>query len=94
MRCGRNTTKGRLVKNNRLIVDDMEYVIDVAYMYGACGRRDNIPWRCNPFSTMSDKNSQWDYGHTNEDEGFHMVDGVDIIRAPRNGTVYRIVTGQ
>lgn len=81
------------MKNNRLIVDDMEYVLDVAYLYGTHARRDNIPWACNPFSAMSDKNSQWDYGHTNEDEGFHVVDGVDIIMAPRNGTVYRIVTG-
>lgn len=78
------------MRNNRLIVDDTEYVLDVAYRRGALDRRNNIPWSCNPFSSMSDKNSQWDYGHSNEDSGLHYVNNVDVIVASQNGTVYKI----
>lgn len=78
------------MKNNKLIIGDTEYVLDAAYRLGASERRWGIPYVNNPYGTLSDKNSQWDYGHTNEDAGFHTVDGVDLVNAVRNGTVYRI----
>lgn len=81
------------MKNNRLIVDDMEYVIDSTYIDGAKSFRERVPFSYNPHSRLSDKNYSWDYGHTNDAEGFHLVDGIDVINAPRNGTTYRITTG-
>lgn len=79
--------------NNRLIVDDMEYVLDSAYIAGAKSFRERIPFMFNPHNTLSDKHDAWDYGHANDSEGLHIVDGVDVTMAPRNGTVYRITTG-
>lgn len=79
------------MQNNRLVINDTEYVLDAAYRRGAHACRDHIPYSYNPHHTMSDQNSQWNYGHENEDVGMHVVDGVDIILATRNGTTYHVV---
>ena len=81
------------MKNNRLIVDDTEYVIDSAYIDGAKSFRERVPFMFNPHNTMTDKYSAWDYGHANDAENLHIVGGIDVITAPRNGTVYRITMG-
>lgn len=79
-------------ENNRLIIDDTEYVLNSVYIDGAKSFREGVPFVFNPHGSLSDKNSAWDYGHTNDSEGLHVVNGVDVILAPRNGTVYRIIT--
>lgn len=80
------------MKNNRLVINDTEYILDADYRRGALARRDNFPWALGALEVKSDAAlEQWDRGHENEDQGFHVVDGTWIIVAPRNGTVYHVV---
>ncbi len=70
---------------NTLLIDDTEYPIDAAYVVGARAFRRHTPVNCNPHSTMSDRYSQWDAGHTHEAAGLHLVDGIDVIETGRVG---------
>jgi hypothetical protein len=74
--------------NNKLIVNDVEYDLNKAYRAGALDLRKGVPWTCNPYKEGSVKHDQWSYGHINESEDLHMVNGVDFVLAKPEGLVF------
>jgi hypothetical protein len=79
------------MKLNKLIVGDTEYILSKAYREGADAYRKGISYHDTPYHNANVQAFyDWDYGHTNESAKLHLVDGIDVILAPQNGTTFKI----
>lgn len=74
--------------DNTLVINDTIYTLTDAYREGAQAMRDDITWHANPYTYGSESYDDWDYGHTHEAAGFHMVEDVDVITQPSLGTEF------
>ena len=79
------------MKNNTLLIGDTCYELNKAYIEGALALRNNISYHLNPYSLYHNEYNyaQWSSGHCHEDTGCHLINGVDVLLAKKNGTEFR-----